>query len=546
MAARSMRLVLILLTLLALTLPAHAEKKVALVIGNRAYDHLADLGSAGPGAVAISGAFERLGFAVTLLRDADAITLRSGFAQFAIAAGDADISAIYFAGHGLQVGGETYVIPTDARSKNVVVVGFELISLDSVVSAMKWTQGPNLFFLDMCGGNAFKRMMKAGGATPTTGCGLASMDPGTGTIVSYSGKTETPVENDVDGISPYTRALLKFIEQPRLELGDLVESVRRDVMQSTDSRQEPFSLGSLSRHYHLLPALQAASVEPRASNRDEAARAWHLIRDTSDRDMIEAYLAEFGDSSRFYALLAGKRLADLMRKAGNRVTDAAPALPERSSGGQDGAVVVRQLAAIADMPAPRATVRTAVQNDADSVMAMQRSLSRSIQTELNRIGCSAGSPDGVWGKKTVSAVQSYMKNGSVTLASLEPNAALLARLRREPAGLCRTNCGKGRVPVKGRCVARTCPKGQILSSSGACRPERKAKVIAPCEIAPRRNSIGECVPSNIKVSKATPLADAPKQLPRHRARAGRGNSFKQKGVTGYTPGFCYQSARHLC
>jgi len=546
MAARSMRTVLILLTFLALTLPAHAEKKVALIIGNEDYDHFADVRGAGPGAVAISGAFERLGFAVTLVRNADASTLRSGLEQFAIAAGDAAVSAVYFAGHGLQVDGETYVIPTDARLKNIVLVGFELISLDSLVATMKWTQAPNLFFLDMCGGNAFKRMMTADAAQTMAGCGHASVDPGTGTIVSYAGRTVTSVGNDVDGISPYTRAVLKFIEQPGLELNEMIENVRRDVMHSTDSRQEPFSRGSLAEGDHyLLPDVQAASLEVRASNRDEAARAWHLIRDTRDRDVVEAYLDEFGDISRFYALLAGKRLADLERNTGIRATDVATPVSNPLSSGQDGSAVVRRVAVKQLGPTPRGTVPTPAQKD-NRAIAMRGSLVRSIQTELNRIGCSAGSPDGVWGEQSRNAVRSYVKTGPAELASLEPNAALLARLQREPSGMCRVDCGKGQALVKGRCVAKACAKGQFLSSNGECRFERKTKVAAPCTVAPRRNSIGECVPSNITVSKATARPDDTRRVPHKSVRAGNGNSFRQKGVTGYTPGFCYQSARHLC
>jgi len=541
-----MRSVLILLTFLALTSSAHAGKKVALVIGNEVYDHFADLPGAGPGAIAISRAFERLGFAVTLLRNADASTLRSGLEQFAIAAGDAAVSAVYFAGHGLQVDGETYVIPSDARLKNIVLVGFDLISLDSLVATMKWTKSPNLLFLDMCGDNAFKRMINADTAQTGPGCGHASVDLGIGTIVSYAGKTVTSAEVGIDGISPYTRALLKFVEQPGLELHEMIENVRRDVMHSTESRQEPFSRGSLpDGDHYLLPVHQTVSVEAHASNRDEAARAWHLIRDTRDRDMVEAYLDEFGDISRFYALLAGKRLADLERNAGTRATDVAGTMSNPSSSGPDGSAIVRRVAVKQPGPTPRGTVSAAAQNDNGAVV-MRGSLVRSIQTELNRIGCSAGSPDGIWGEQSRSAVRSYMKTGSAELVSTEPHAALLARLQREPSGMCRVDCGIGQALVKGRCVAKTCAKGQFLSRNGECRSERKVKVAAPCTVAPRRNSIGECVPSKLQVSTATTTAVEPERPPRLRVRAGNGNSFRQKGVTGYTPGFCYQSARHLC
>lgn len=548
MAARFMRSVLILLSILVLTVSAHAEKKIALVIGNEAYEHLAELRNNGHDALAVSNAFERLGFTVVLIRNANASTLRSRLAQFAVAAGDADVAAVYVAGHGIQVNGETFVIPTDARLKNIVVVGFELISLDSIMSTMQWTSGLKLFFLDMCGHNAFKQIMNSNKTAQTTGCGLSSMDPGAGTIVSYAGKAGTGAEDRVGEGSPYAAALLKYMEQPGLDLMRMFRNVRNDVMQRTDNRQEPFFLGTLpnGKHY-LLSAPQTASIEPGPSERDEAARAWNLIQDTSDRDVVEAYLHEFGDSSKFYALLAGRRLADLAVKAEHRVSDAESAAPQLSTAVKRGTTT-----SAAEMPATAVHKPEPIrgignpQLDARSVVEVSRALSRSIQAELNRIGCSAGTPDGVWGKKSQNAVRSYMKNGATAFASLEPNETLLAKLRGEPAGICPLHCSQNQVPENGRCVAKTCPVGQSLSSTGKCRAAKTAKSVAPCTIAPRRNSIGECVSSNIKLSKAADPQIEPKPAQRRQIRSNKENSFKHKGVTGYTPGFCYQSARNLC
>lgn len=542
-----MRSVLILLTFLVLTVSAHAEKKVALIIGNQAYQHLSELRNGSHGAVAISGAFERLGFDVTLIRNAGASTLRSGLAQFAKRAGDADISVVYFAGHGIQINGETYIIPSDARLKNVVVVGFELISLDSIVSTLQWTRGLKIFFLDMCGGNGFKRIMNTGATSHAIGCGLASMEPEAGTVVSYAGRTDTRVESDADRFTPYTGALLKYLEQPELDLRELFVKVRNDVMRTTANLQEPFILGSVPKYgYRLLPAVPATTVGPIASKRDEAARAWHLIRDTGDRDVVEAYLHEFGESSKFYALLAGKRLADIERNAGTPVSDAEVPLPGGRLDEKRGTTNVVDAVARMSEPKPLRAARIVAQEGIGSTSALQVSLSRSIQAELNRIGCSAGTPDGVWGKRSRGAMRAYLKNAGTALASLEPNAALLARLRGEVAGTCRVGCMEGLVPLNGHCVAKTCPAGQMLSSNGECRVERRAKSVAPCTIAPRRNSIGECVSSRIKVSKAAGSQVERKRPRSDRVRTGKANSFKQKGVTGYTPGFCYQSARNLC
>src|SRR5438876_1060503 len=104
-----------LLSWLALVTVAHAEKRVALVIGNAGYDSAPRLGNPGNDAAAIGAALQRLGFTVTSQTDLGFDAMRRALREFAGAAAGADLAVIYYAGHGMEIGGENYLVPIDAK-----------------------------------------------------------------------------------------------------------------------------------------------------------------------------------------------------------------------------------------------------------------------------------------------------------------------------------------------------------------------------------------------------------------------------------------------
>ena len=121
------RMVVAMLFLLALCAVSVAERRVALVIGNSAYAHTSVLANPLNDAADVAAAFERLGFAVTRLENAGGAEMRRVFGEFAEAAFRSDVAVVFYAGHGIEVDGENYLVPVDARLKTDRAVKFETV-----------------------------------------------------------------------------------------------------------------------------------------------------------------------------------------------------------------------------------------------------------------------------------------------------------------------------------------------------------------------------------------------------------------------------------
>jgi zinc protease len=236
---------------------APQDRRVALVIGNSVYRNVAGLPNAVHDASSVGAALRSAGFQsvvvqTDLTRDKMLDTLR----VFAGEASTADWAVVYYAGHGMEVGGVNYLIPVDASLKSDLDVSLEAISLDQVLNAAGRAQALRLIILDACRENPFagqmKRMMTTASRSVTRG--LARVEPDPGTLVVYAAKEgETASDGDASD-SPFSVALLKNLLTPNLEVRRLFEFVRDDVMDATGRQQQPFIYGSLSarREYYFV------------------------------------------------------------------------------------------------------------------------------------------------------------------------------------------------------------------------------------------------------------------------------------------------------
>lgn len=539
-----MRILLFLSLLLGLVAPAIAEKKVALVIGNSVYQNVPPLANPSNDADAIAESFIRLGFDVTLAKDINVNGLRLALSEFAVKSASADIAAIYYAGHGIEVDGQNFIIPVDAKLKNVVVVGFELISLDSIISSMQGSKGLKLVFLDACRDNPFRQSMSASSGTRSIGRGLATIEPDAGMVISYAAKAGTVAYDGDSEHSPYTTALLKNMEEPGLELQFLFRRVRDDVIRRTARRQEPFFYGSLpDRKFYLKPPAPVAEPvaapviapvvqqEPRnSSESQDAADAWRFIQNTMDRGDIEAYLAEYGSANSFYARLAQKRLNALTGAftggdtATNRRVAAAPnAQTQPAEPPRQPTLFVPQTPSVQSQPTTKLPLKTAALPtptlSITSIGAIDpnissRELARSMQTELNRVGCEAGNPDGKWGRNSRNALRRYSQNASIEIASANPSIELLRTLRNSNGRICPLVCRATEDLVSGECVRRTCSAGQQLSSGGSCYTPKKVNKRAACRAGQKRNTSGKCYTPATKRAKVKKRKSAPRRTKR--------------------------------
>ena len=231
------------LLLLLFSSPALADKRVALVIGNANYQHVSHLPNPVNDTADIGAALERLGFAIRRENDLDLTALRRAVSEFSDSAVGADIALVYFAGHGLEVDGENYLIPVDAVLETDRRIRFEAVPY--VSAALEGAKGLRIVLLDACRSNPFLASMKVTSPTRSIGRGLTRVEPSTGTIIGFSAKEGTTAEDGDGRNSPYAAALLEYLEEPGLEVQFMFRKVRDGVLARTNGRQEPFLYGSL-------------------------------------------------------------------------------------------------------------------------------------------------------------------------------------------------------------------------------------------------------------------------------------------------------------
>jgi uncharacterized caspase-like protein len=227
--------------------PAVAERRVALVIGISAYKNVPLLPNPVRDATSVAEALRRTGFqTVTLQIDLPKEKLVDALRDFAQLADAADWAVVYYAGHGIEMGGSNYLIPVDARLSTDRDVGFEAVPMDQVLSAVDGAKKLRVVLLDACRDNPFANQMRRtlNTASRSIGRGLASIEPESGTLVVYAAKHgETALDGEgVD--SPFATAVARDIKEPKVEVRKLFDIVRDDVWTATKHGQQPFTYGS--------------------------------------------------------------------------------------------------------------------------------------------------------------------------------------------------------------------------------------------------------------------------------------------------------------
>ncbi len=229
--------------------PAEAAlpRRVALVIGNAAYQHAGVLSNPRNDAREVAGVFRRLGFdEVIEHHDLNREGMVQALKTFGDRAAQSEWAVVFFAGHGMEMNGTNYLVPTDAELKRDTHANDELMSLDRVQAKVDAASKIGLVILDACRNNPFAaRMVRSAGATRAIRPGLASVEPDGNVLVAYAAKHGNVAEDGAGKNSPFTEAILAHIEEPGLEINFLFRRVRDAVRAKTERRQEPFVYGSL-------------------------------------------------------------------------------------------------------------------------------------------------------------------------------------------------------------------------------------------------------------------------------------------------------------
>lgn len=253
---RNLMMMLLVLAAGSSTISFAAERRVALVIGNSAYQHASVLGNPKNDAIDMAAAVEKLGFKVIRGLDLDKSGMDRTMRQFAEALKGAGVGMFFYAGHGLQVSGRNYLVPVDAELKTAEALDFEMIGLDVVQRIMEAATETNILFVDACRDNPLSRNLARamGTRSAAIGNGLVAQEAGAGTLISFSTQ---PGNVALDGTgkrnSPYAGALVKHLPTKGKDLPAVLVQVRRDVMATTAKRQIPWEHSALTAEVMLAP-----------------------------------------------------------------------------------------------------------------------------------------------------------------------------------------------------------------------------------------------------------------------------------------------------
>jgi uncharacterized caspase-like protein len=230
---------------------ACAESRIALVIGNSAYRNVEALPNPANDAKAMTELLRSAGFEVVSAPDLTQADMRQVISDFAAEAGKKGpdtVVLVFYAGHGVQVDGENFLVPVDiqvAFESDVALQAMRLSDLMNTLASLP--SKTRIVMLDACRNNPFSSINK------TSGHGLSIVDAPAGSIVSYSTSPGSIAEDGAGADSPYTTAMLTVAKEPGLPIEQAFKRVRLSVHQTTDGRQTPWESSSLSSDFFFFP-----------------------------------------------------------------------------------------------------------------------------------------------------------------------------------------------------------------------------------------------------------------------------------------------------
>jgi uncharacterized caspase-like protein len=265
---------------------ALAENRIALVIGNSSYTSVTALPNPANDAKAMTNFLNSAGFQVVQAPDLTQSDMRRTIADFAKTVtekGPDTVALVFYAGHGLQVDGENFLVPVDARIEREADVPLQAMRLNDLMNALSSVPSKSrIVILDACRNNPFSAINK------TAGRGLAIVDAPNGSIVSYSTAPGTEALDGDGQNSPYTTALMKIGHEPGLQIEQLLKRVRLDVSNTTARQQFPWESSSLTVEFSFFPAGSAQERATPASNSQPGAAA----KARSETRSVEAWQKE--------------------------------------------------------------------------------------------------------------------------------------------------------------------------------------------------------------------------------------------------------------
>jgi hypothetical protein len=387
---RTIAAIFLCVSLLTSVVSAQADRRVAFVVGNGAYKHVAPLPNPSHDAKSMASLLRNAGFEVVEGEDLGRDGMTAKLREFALKTQGADIALFFYAGHGISVNGKNYLIPVDADLKSEVDIKFgAAIDVDVALDQTMADAKIKLVFLDACRDNPFAARVRSAARTRSVvvGNGLAEMTTGEGTLIAFAtGPGQTALDGNVGQNSPFTRALLTHIANPGVEIQQAMTQVRAQVNDETRKQQLPWGHTNLIGAVYLNPTTNTAALSPQANTSppttvsvDVELEFWRSIKDSNKVEELNAYLHKYPNGQ--FKPLALARIAALQLQQNTVTASTTRSAPET--------VVARDV----DIFSAEASIVT------ENELLLDPQARRDIQNQLTLLGFPT-SVDGAFGDGT--------------------------------------------------------------------------------------------------------------------------------------------------
>ena len=400
---------LVFVAVLGFTNPAFASR-VALVVGNSDYQNTEHLKNPKNDALQISNALRALDFEVVQVIDASQKEFGEALLTFEEKLDGATHALFFYAGHGMQLRGENYLLSIDAKVRNQHLLDSEAIRLSQVLGIMEDQAQTSIAFIDACRdnplANALRDRLPNQARSLGLGRGLALVGGSYSDSLVAFATTPGKIAYDGNGQnSPFTEALLEHIDAPGIEVSTMLKRVSSDVLTKTEGKQRPEVVSQMSREFYFKVSIGTTNKQPSALDKERlATQQLNLavgIRDQKARlEAIEGVARAFPETS----------AASIARQLTNDVKPKVPAggaqSPSQSeeSDVQSTNVEVAKKQPASETRQPDTTIRFLEQEQA---LGLSRSSYRSMQLALNGSGFSSGAVDGLFGPRSRSALRRF-------------------------------------------------------------------------------------------------------------------------------------------
>src|SRR6202790_858770 len=316
---RLLILALSVISILASSNVAKADRRVAFVVGNGAYKNAQPLPNPPIDAKAMASVLRNVGFEVVEGTNLTRDKMTERLLEFGKKAQGADVALFFYAGHGIAINGTNYLLPVDADIKSEMDVRLgSTINIDVTLDQTMSDAKVKLVLLDACRDNPFAARLRSLKTTRRVNVqtGLAEMKSGEGTLIAFAtGPGQTALDGQEGTHSPFTRALLANVAKPGVEIQEAMTKVRAQVNEETNKGQLPWGHTNLIGSVYLNPVAAAnaaaapAAVASSSGASDVELEFWRSVKESNKPEELNAYLTTYPNGQ--FKPLALARIAAL-------------------------------------------------------------------------------------------------------------------------------------------------------------------------------------------------------------------------------------------